>query len=323
MGLEAASFIEDLNANNPDGAIDSKNQGDNHIRLIKLALKATFPGMAGRAWRTQTKGGDYTAVATDNMSFLRFSATAVLSLAAAATLGNGWMAVVYPSAGTTTINPNGAETVNGVATYDVTAGKIVVLFCDGSALFAFHLFSAVDLAVAAANTAAAAAAQATADAAKIQLQAAVNLNAVSHDFVIGAGAKRITCRLQNASLGGSGGAIIVKFGTSAGIQSAGYDSLAWIRSSTENLGHVVNSGLVITYPKDGARQYSGLIHIEKQGSADNVWVYNSQVHATGHFEIFSGAGYRDVGGEVTTLRLTSEAGVNAFDLGVAGISVEI
>lgn len=43
MGVEAATFISQLNTAFPDGAIDPKSQGDNHLRLIKAVLQATFP----------------------------------------------------------------------------------------------------------------------------------------------------------------------------------------------------------------------------------------------------------------------------------------
>jgi hypothetical protein len=44
MGLEAATFIENLNASNPLG-VDSKAQGDNHIRMIKSVLQSQFPSL--------------------------------------------------------------------------------------------------------------------------------------------------------------------------------------------------------------------------------------------------------------------------------------
>lgn len=46
MGLESATYISDLNVANPDGA-DGKSQGDDHLRLIKAVLKATFPNITG------------------------------------------------------------------------------------------------------------------------------------------------------------------------------------------------------------------------------------------------------------------------------------
>lgn len=44
MPLESATYISDLNASNP-AASDVVSQGDDHIRLIKSALKATFPNI--------------------------------------------------------------------------------------------------------------------------------------------------------------------------------------------------------------------------------------------------------------------------------------
>lgn len=132
MGLEAASFLNDLNTANPDGA-DTKAEGDNHIRLLKTVLKATFPGLAGAAWRSQTKSSGYTPIATDNMSLLNCTAALTLSMTAAATLGNGYLNVVHANGGDVTIDPNGAELVNGAATFVIPNGFMGVLLCNGSA----------------------------------------------------------------------------------------------------------------------------------------------------------------------------------------------
>lgn len=43
MAIETATYVNDLNSANP-GATDVAQQGDDHIRLIKAALKTTFPG---------------------------------------------------------------------------------------------------------------------------------------------------------------------------------------------------------------------------------------------------------------------------------------
>ena len=49
MPLEKGTFITDLVATNPEGT-DPASQGDDHLRLIKAVLRATFPN-AGRAFR--------------------------------------------------------------------------------------------------------------------------------------------------------------------------------------------------------------------------------------------------------------------------------
>lgn len=46
MSLETASYIHQLDAANPSGT-DRLAQGDDHIRLLKAALKATFPEIKG------------------------------------------------------------------------------------------------------------------------------------------------------------------------------------------------------------------------------------------------------------------------------------
>lgn len=54
MSLEAATYINTLDASNPT-ATDPKSQGDDHIRLVKSVLKATFPNVSGAVTATQTE----------------------------------------------------------------------------------------------------------------------------------------------------------------------------------------------------------------------------------------------------------------------------
>lgn len=52
MPLESALYISDLNVANP-ASTDSVAQADDHIRLIKAAIKATFPNVTGPVTATQ------------------------------------------------------------------------------------------------------------------------------------------------------------------------------------------------------------------------------------------------------------------------------
>ena len=54
MGLESATYINGLVVTNPT-ASDNANQGDNHLRLIKSTLKATFPNITGAVTVSQTE----------------------------------------------------------------------------------------------------------------------------------------------------------------------------------------------------------------------------------------------------------------------------
>jgi hypothetical protein len=53
MALETTTYIDGLVTTNPTAA-DPKSQGDDHIRLIKSALKATFPLFTGAVAATHT-----------------------------------------------------------------------------------------------------------------------------------------------------------------------------------------------------------------------------------------------------------------------------
>jgi hypothetical protein len=48
MGLESATYISQLVDTYPTGA-DNKNQGDNHLRMIKAVLQAQFPNLTAAA----------------------------------------------------------------------------------------------------------------------------------------------------------------------------------------------------------------------------------------------------------------------------------
>jgi hypothetical protein len=54
MALETATYISDLNASNPPGA-DPLSQADDHLRLIKSTVKATFPNITGVVSATQSQ----------------------------------------------------------------------------------------------------------------------------------------------------------------------------------------------------------------------------------------------------------------------------
>jgi hypothetical protein len=55
MGLEAATYINQLNSAWPIGASDPKAQGDDHLRLIKATIQASFPNISGAVTATHTQ----------------------------------------------------------------------------------------------------------------------------------------------------------------------------------------------------------------------------------------------------------------------------
>jgi len=81
----------------------------------------------------QSKATNYTQVASDLNNMILWSAVGEYALLPAATAGNDFQVDIFASGAQVTINPDGAELVNGSATVAVPLGESGTLFCDGSA----------------------------------------------------------------------------------------------------------------------------------------------------------------------------------------------
>lgn len=63
MPIESATYLDDLNPLYPDGA-DEKSEGDDHLRLLKSVLQATFPNIAGAVTPDEAELNVLTGAAT-------------------------------------------------------------------------------------------------------------------------------------------------------------------------------------------------------------------------------------------------------------------
>lgn len=110
---------------------------DDAFRTLMAQLRSGVDGKVVYA----VKAGNYTAVANDNNAVHRYTATATVSLTAAATLGTGWHYTVIADGADVTIDPNGAETIDGAATLVIPNGQSEVIICNGTAFFTEKLSS--------------------------------------------------------------------------------------------------------------------------------------------------------------------------------------
>ncbi|ARQ08606.1 hypothetical protein NXC12_CH00515 [Rhizobium etli] len=116
---------------------------NNSDRAIMATLRRDVDGKVVYS----AKGTSYTAVSDDNNAVLRFTAAATLSLTAAATLTavtSQWHVTVIADGGDVTIDPNGAETIDGAATLIVPNGSSTYIACDGSNFFTDKMVSSLD-----------------------------------------------------------------------------------------------------------------------------------------------------------------------------------
>ncbi len=151
MGLETGTYVDDLVAANPVGATDDIKIGDDHIRLIKSVLKVTFPN-ATKAFRFETvltKTTTYPVVAADDRAVILCNATSgafTVTLPLLSAVNDGftvWIIKIDSSANAVTVDGNGAETLNGSATKDLSLQySIVKVFAEASEWFG--IFSVSD-----------------------------------------------------------------------------------------------------------------------------------------------------------------------------------
>ena len=100
----------------------------------RMALKLTADAVMRHVLKT-TGGSPYTAVKVDHGQFWRCSGAVTINLTAGATLVSGWHLWIKCYAGTTTIVPNGAETIDGNPSLVLTEGQSVLLIGTGGATF--------------------------------------------------------------------------------------------------------------------------------------------------------------------------------------------
>jgi hypothetical protein len=94
----------------------------------------------------QDKSATYTVTIFDHGSLIRFTGTtATLNLPAAATVGDGFsLEIKNDGSGAVTVDPNGAELINGASTVTINAGSSGFVRCNGTAWHAIG-FATLDI----------------------------------------------------------------------------------------------------------------------------------------------------------------------------------
>ena len=118
MGLESGTYIDSLNSSNPVAG-DPVNEGDDHIRLLKSTVKATFPNVSGAVSATHTELNliDGVTATTTELNYLDISTlgTAEASKAVTTDANNDSTGMRNLTvSGTITIGSNTATTLQAV-----------------------------------------------------------------------------------------------------------------------------------------------------------------------------------------------------------------
>ena len=114
MGLETGTYIDSLNASNPTTS-DNVAQGDDHLRLLKSTIKASFPNVTGAVTATHT---------AMNTASTHYVPSGALTAYAGSSAPTGWLladgaavsrttyATLFAAVGTTFGAGDGSSTFN-------------------------------------------------------------------------------------------------------------------------------------------------------------------------------------------------------------------
>lgn len=151
MTVETATYISELNAVNP-AAGDIQTEGDNHFRLMKTVLQATFPN-ASKAFYFPgylAKSIDYTVLAADMSKTIGVDSTAAARTQTLPTLVSGdagWTITVQKiDASANAVNVASASLINGATPLVLSAQwDSAILRWTGTTWYAIVTSGAVDI----------------------------------------------------------------------------------------------------------------------------------------------------------------------------------
>lgn len=119
MSLEVSTYVSGLDATNPTAG-DKKNQGDDHLRLIKSNIKATLPGGSKPFYFpvVTTQNTNHSVLAAeDNSTILCDTSGGAITMTLPTPTDGGWLVRIVKT--TTDVNPvfvaPPSGTINGLA----------------------------------------------------------------------------------------------------------------------------------------------------------------------------------------------------------------
>ena len=141
MTIESASFLNDLNASYP-AVGDAISEGDDHFRLLKTVLKATFPGRGKVDMGTIDEAATFSFSAAETGAIYVGTGATAANLPAVSGLPNGTHWFLRTGASSILVATDDAALINGATTVTVPSNAGAIFALNGSNWIAF-LFSDV------------------------------------------------------------------------------------------------------------------------------------------------------------------------------------
>jgi hypothetical protein len=121
-----------INVSDPTSPTDGANK-----EYVDAQVSTVNSGISSNARKIETVNANRLALLADKATSFRVTGARIITLTAAATLLANWWCEVWAVDGVVTIDPDAAETINGNATLLLNAGQKAIIFCTGTAFFAF------------------------------------------------------------------------------------------------------------------------------------------------------------------------------------------
>lgn len=314
MGLETGTYINSLDADNPLGS-DGKSAGDDHIRLLKSTIKATFPNVTGAITPTQTElnyvAGVTSLIQTQLNGLSTNKQAAHDNLTAESGLtGAADKLSYYTGLGAKALTSFFAWGRSFLGAADVAAARTVLAAQEAlvsgtniKTVGGESLLGSGDVTVGPTlGTAVAAASQ------------------TSIDFTgIPAGVNRITVMLYGLSLSSTSYPRF-QLGDAGGVETSGYVGYDWYDQGGG--GSAAFSAGFDSYGvgSAAAQTLTGKLVLDRVDG--NKWEASGMITADGTAINSKVIGRKELSGELDRVRVTTASGTDTFDAGSVNISYE-